>query len=46
MMQAPSPRWCCPAGTGWPVPADVGHRYGAHTACPGHTPAAGRRHDL
>jgi len=24
MMQAPSPRWCCPAGAGWPVPADAG----------------------
>jgi hypothetical protein len=29
MMQAPSPRWCCPAGAGWPVPAYVGHRYEA-----------------
>ena len=24
MMQASLPRWCCPAGTGWPVSADVG----------------------
>jgi len=31
MMQASLPRWCCPAGTGWPVPADVGLSFSRDT---------------